>query len=222
MDCCSRNDLDKTFGRNEAQKELKNYLRKGLSRWSRALRDAVLEHGVSGATILEIGSGIGALHMELLKAGATTAVGIDISPAQIDAARTLARQQGLEDAVVYHVTDFVESAEEFVDADIVILDKVICCYPNMPALVTASAKHSRRVLALAYPRVAWPMRLVALLINTYKKVARSGFRFYLHSRAEVHRIAASLGFAQVFLKTSGPLGILQIALYERPPSRPNP
>lgn len=215
MDCCSNNGLGEEFDSKEAQKKLKSYLQNGLDSWSRTVRNGVQARGVEGATILEIGSGIGALHMELLRAGATSAVGIDISPAQIEAARTLAEKQGLKDSVTYHVTDFVASAEEIDEADIVILDKVICCYPNMPALVTTSAKHSRRILAFAYPRVTWLTRTVNALGNIAMMIRRRAFRSYLHSPEEVNRIAESLGFSQVSHKKYGPLGIWQLAMYER-------
>ena len=152
MDCCSVNGLDELFNESTARKELKSYREKGLGKRAKMLVDFLKEQDLPGATLLEIGSGIGALHLELLKEGAEKAVGVDVSSAFVEAATGLAKELGFQDAVEYHIGDFVEREQEIPSADIVLLDRVICCYPNLKALATTSTQHAQRLYALTYPR----------------------------------------------------------------------
>ncbi|MFQ5859925.1 MAG: class I SAM-dependent methyltransferase, partial [Dehalococcoidia bacterium] len=167
MDCCSVNGLDQMFDQANARKELKAYWKKGLDKRARLLVDFLKAQDLAGSSLLEIGFGIGALHLELLKAGAGKAVGVEASPAYLQAARALAEQLGLQDAVVYQRMDFAQRGQEVAEADIVLLDRVICCYPDMVGLVTSSAQHARRFYALTFPRGAWWMRLAGFLFNAF-------------------------------------------------------
>jgi hypothetical protein len=47
--------------------------------------------------------------------------------------------------------DFAEAAGEVEAADIVIINRVICCYPDIPKLAGATADHTREVLVVSLP-----------------------------------------------------------------------
>lgn len=203
MDCCSINGLDKMFSKSAARHDLKAYLKKGLDKRARLLVDFLRDQDLSGASLLEIGSGIGSLHLELIKAGAANAVGIDASPAYIEAATSLAERLNLQHSVEYHAGDFVEQAPGVEDADIVLLDRVICCYPHMETLVAASAQRARRFYALTYPRVTWWLRVGRRFVNAGMFLLRREFRVFLHSPQEVIATVASAGLMPIVQEVSG-------------------
>ena len=111
MDCCSVNGLNKVFNESKARKESEAYRRKGLGKRARKLTDLVESQGISEATVLDIGCGVWALHLELLKQGARSAIGVEVSSAYMEAATSLAQSLGFQDAVEYHKGDFVELDE---------------------------------------------------------------------------------------------------------------
>ena len=214
MDCCSVNGLDRIFNKSRAQKKSKSYSKKGLDKRARALVDFLKGPGLSGATLLDIGCGVGALHLELLKEGAMKAQGIEVSPAYVEEANSLAQSLGFQDAVEYHVGDFVEMEHDTPYADIVLLDRVICCYPDMEPLVITSARHAERLYALTYPRRTWWMRAAAFIMNLGLSVVRNRYRFFLHHPREIAATLASAGFINIF-HTTATFGIWQVAVYQR-------
>ena len=215
MDCCSVNGLDKMFSESVAQGDLKAYLKKGLSKRSRHLMDTIREQGITGATILEVGGGIGSLHLELIKAGATSAVGYDASAAYVEAATSLAEKLGLKESVEYHVGDFAEMGGSAEDADIVVLDRVLCCYPDMRALVTASAQRTRRFCVLTYPRRTWLTRALLSMANAGLALFRKRFRAYVHKPLEIAALMSSNGLERVSRDYAGTFREWEVAVYRR-------
>ena len=149
---------------------------------------------ITGASILEIGSGVGHLHQTLLEQGARFATGVDLAEAMIAEAKDWARQRGLESRTCYHVGDFIGLTNELPDADIVVLDKVVCCYPDARELITASAIKARTLYALTYPRDRWFVRAGITLSTFMLRLIRSNFRPYLHSHTEIDNWLKTLGF----------------------------
>ncbi len=140
MRCCGTiNGLDQRFDRKRVRKELRRYERKGLSQAGRALVQALEERDISGADVLEIGFGIGALHLELLRVGATSAVGLELSPAYVEAAEELAERIGCRHEVEYRLQNIAEDGEGVPEAAVVVMHRVVCCYPDMPGLVKPAA-----------------------------------------------------------------------------------
>ena len=212
MNCCSANGLDEFFNKSTARKDLKSYRKKGLGKGSRKLVEFLKEQSLAGSTLLEIGGGIGALHLELLKEGAQKAVGVDVSAAYVEAATGLAQELGFADAVEYYVGDFVEEEQKIAPADIVLLDRVICCYPDMQALVTASAQHAQRLYALTYPRRTWWVRAGFSMMNIGVTVLRKRFRVFVHHPQEVAATLTSQGFTRILQATSG---VWDIVVFQR-------
>jgi len=213
MDCCGHiQGLNNIFDENNARGEVKTYWKNGIDKHARAIVEAVSARGVDGASLLEVGSGLGGLHIELLKRGAARATDVDISSAYLSAAQRIAEKLELRDKVTYLLADFAREAENVPAAEVVILHRVVCCYPNMPQLVTVAAGHARRLLALSFPRRAWYTRLFEKLINFGMWLTRSGFRFYLHSPEAILATAAQAGLVPVQQKSSWPW---QIVVFER-------
>jgi SAM-dependent methyltransferase len=174
---------------------------------------AVLQaEGVAGARLLDIGGGVGAVHITLLKAGADTAVDVDASREYLATARAEAERRGLAGRVVYRYGDIVELTAELPPADIVTLDSVICCYPYLPALLQAAVLPGPRLVGLTYPRDVWWMRAYMRLYNLVHAVRRTGSRYFIYRHARVNRLMNELGFTNVH---EGGSREWRVALYRR-------
>jgi magnesium-protoporphyrin O-methyltransferase len=178
--CCSPKGYRWVFSEKEARREAKRYRRKGLDATSRRIVDFLMAQGVTGRTVLEVGGGIGAIQIELLKAGAARATSIELTPTYEDIAMGLVREAGLEDRVERHVMDFADAAATVSEADIVVLNRVICCYHDMPKLAGAAADHAREVLALSFPREGWWIRAGIGFMDLILRVARREFQVFYH------------------------------------------
>jgi magnesium-protoporphyrin O-methyltransferase len=215
MDCCAPGDspFDRQFDARHAAGKLRAYRQKGPAGLTRALIEALAAGGVEGQTVLEIGGGVGAVHHELLRSGAASAVDVDASRAHVSAAREEAERQGHADRVRYLGGDFVALADDIAPADLIALDRVICCYADMAALVGRSATLARRRYGLVYPRDSWLGRVGVAVLNLQLRLSRSPFRVYIHRAAEVDAILVAQGLVKQLHRTSL---VWQVAVYERP------
>ncbi len=212
MDCCTQRGLNQVFTPRIARAELNNFRKKGLAKRDRILTRAIVERGVQDARVLEIGGGIGGLQIELLRAGAARTVDVDIAAAYVASARELAQSLGFGERSEQRVLDFAQAAEQVEPADVVIMNRVVCCYPDMPRLVAPAARHARRLLALTFPREAWWMSLGERAINFGMWLLRRDFRFFVHPHAAMIEIVMADGLQVVFDRLSGPWRLM---LFER-------
>jgi SAM-dependent methyltransferase len=215
LTCCSPDDqrYDRHFDARHAAQQLREYRRSGPPRMTQALIDGLAAGGVEQQTVLDIGGGVGAVHHELLRSGAASAIDVDASGAYIDAAREEAARQGHADRAQYVTGDFVAVAPDIAPADLVALDRVICCYPDMASLVGRSASLARRRYGLVYPRDTWLGRIGITILNASSRLTRSPFRAYVHRTAEVEAILAREGLVKRLHRTSL---FWQLSLFERP------
>lgn len=203
MDCCVSQAIDKEFDEKSARRDLRRYQRGGLGQPARKIVEALKARGVANAEVLEVGGGVGGLHIELLKAGASRATDVDLSGAYVKAARQLAEQAGFARVVEHVKADFAAEGEGVPEADIVVLNRVVCCYPDMPALVRAAARHARRRVALSYPRDAGLIRLGVRLANGFLRLMRNPFRVYAHPDSAIKAVAKAEGLRPVLETFSG-------------------
>jgi len=183
--CCSPKGYRWVFSERSARAEARRYRRKGLDGTSRRIVDFLKARGIDGSTVLEVGGGIGAIQIELLKAGASRALSIELTPTYEDVAAELLREAGLADRVERRVMDFAEAPSKVDGADIVVLNRVICCYPDMPKLAGAAADHARRLLVLSYPRRTWWTRLGLGLSNGALALMRREFHIFVHPPRQI-------------------------------------
>jgi magnesium-protoporphyrin O-methyltransferase len=137
--------LREQFDAGVASKDLRRYRRRGPTPPTRRLLDAIRAQGVRGATLLDIGGGVGAIQHELLADGAGHATAVDVSTAYLEAAGSEHARRGTSDRFERVAGDFVALCPDLAPADIVTLDRVLCCYPAMEDLVAASAARARRL-----------------------------------------------------------------------------
>lgn len=215
MTCCQCQTMERLFDTREAQRELRQYRKRGAARTTRALVEALRQQGIDGMTLLDIGGGIGAIQLALLAGGASTATDVDASSAYLAAAKEESEREGYADRVSYVHGDFVALADTLAPADIVTLERVICCFPDMPALVGASAAKAQHLYGLVYPRYTWWMRLGARLINATMWVQRSDFRFHVHASPAIDAELRRHGLVWRYASAAGPW---QVVIYARPAS----
>jgi SAM-dependent methyltransferase len=201
-----------TFSDRDAAGDLKRYLEKGPDRTTRALIDAIVAEGVEGTTVLDVGGGIGAIQLELLDAGAARADAVDASAAYIETASAEAERRGYGDRTTGRVGDFVELARSIESADVVTLDRVVCCYPDVDALLGAAADKATRIVGLVYPRDIWWNRVVGRAMNSWGWLTRDSTRWYLYPTSRVDGILRRAGFAGREITRDW---IWQVVLYRR-------
>ena len=193
-DCCSASGYRRIFSEGNARAEAKRYRRKGLDATSKRVVDFLRGQGVQGRTVLEVGGGIGAIQLELLKAGAVRAVSVELTPTYEDVAHELINEAAVGDRVERKLMDFAATPEEVEVADVVIMNRVICCYPDMPRLASAASRHARELLVMSYPRESWWTRIGVRVGNFLLRIARREFQVFLHSPSEIIAISEEAGF----------------------------
>jgi len=193
-DCCTPKGYRQIFSEKSAAGEAKRYRRKGLDGTSKRIFDFIRERGVAGKTLLEVGGGIGAIEIELLKAGMARAVNVELTPTYEAAAGELVVETGLSDRVDRRVMDFAEAGPEIEPADVVVMNRVICCYPDMPKLAGAAADRARGLLVMSFPNRRWWTRLGLSIANFGFRVIRLQFRVFLHPPALVLAAVEQRGF----------------------------
>jgi len=207
--CC----YDDAFDGQHTQSELRKYRREGPGRASQAIADALAKPSVEGLTVLDIGGGVGSVHQMLLHRGAAKATDVDASEPYLAAAREEADRRGLTERVEFRHGDFVALAPDIEPADLVALDRVVCCYRDVDALVGRAAERTRRRLAITLPPDHRIARAVIRLFNAWEWVTRSDFRVYGHAHARVIAAARAAG-----LEPAGTanIGTWRLLLFERP------
>ena len=212
MGCCQCQGIENMFDKKAANRQLKRYLKKGPSKTTSMLLDAINKKGVQGLNFLDIGGGIGAIQYDLIKAGASNGTSIEASSAYIDVVKEETIQNGLAERVNFKQGDFTTTATDVDSADIVTLDKVICCYDDMSELVGLSSKLARKIYAVIYPRDVWWTKLALLMVNFYPRIKGSSFRVFIHPTKKVEEIIFGNGLKRNYYATTL---FWQVAIFTR-------
>lgn len=208
--CCEI--TDNAFTEAEARTELRNYRRRGPAQQTRLILEAIRSLDLRDARLLDIGGGIGVIHHELLRDVAREATHVDASSAYLKEAKQEAARQGHTERVQFIHADFTDVAPEIPEADIVTLDRVVCCYPDFRRLLKAAAEHSGRAFALTYPREIWYLRIGLKIANFFQKLRKDPFRVFLHPVVEMDALLRREGFRRVSFRR---LFVWEVALYQR-------
>lgn len=200
------------FGAARAEHDLAVYRADGPGRTTRGLLAGIAASGIRPSTVLDIGSGIGTMSFELLDAGAAGATCVDLSPAFAKFGSIEAVRRGVAERITWRTTDFVTVAPDLPPAELVILDRVVCCYPAFDALLQQAADHAVVLLAMSYPRDRWYVRAAFAAENLVRKLRRRAFRAFVHSPARMDAILAGAGLRR--LRTESTM-MWQMDIYRR-------
>jgi magnesium-protoporphyrin O-methyltransferase len=213
MSCCRQCEgIETMFGQDNARRELKDFLKNGPSKQTRLLLDEITKRGVDGLTLLDIGGGVGAIQHALAEAGATHITDVDASSAYLAVARSEAERRGYAERADHHFGNFIDLAPDIPPADVVTLDRVICCYHDMHTLVSLSAAKARKFYGFVYPIDAWWTRLASRAANFMLGLSSNPFRMFVHPQQSVESLLESEGLHKIFYR---PVGLWQVVLYSR-------
>jgi len=201
------------YDEKRAESDLKRFQEKGARPWTATLIEALKAEGVEGATLLDIGGGVGAIDHELLAAGVAHATCVDASAGYLDAARAEGERRGHAERMTFRHGDFVELAESVPPADIVTLDRVINVYPDWERLLGLSAARARRLYGLVYPRDTRFVRLVVFAMNLALRLRRKPVRASVHPANAIERVRRENGLTPNVSANAGPAW--QVAVYRR-------
>jgi SAM-dependent methyltransferase len=196
MDKCGCDDYASPIDADIARKDRESYHAKGPAATTRLLLDMIEAEATDGVTLLDVGGGIGVIDHELLRTRARSAVLVEASPDYLDAAREEAKDAGLLDRLRIVAGDIVERGDEIDPADVVTLDRVICCYPDVAKLVSASASRAQRWYGLVLPRDRWYVRWFTSLGNVWMRLKRDPYRAHAHSNVAIDAQLAAMGMSQ--------------------------
>ena len=210
--CCDEDLAFLGYDGLNADADLEHWRAGRLNPVTRELIEVIRDRGVSGARLLDIGAGVGAVHVALLEAGAASAVDVDASREFLAAARTEAERRGLGDRVAYRYGDVVELDPDLPPADIVTLDSAICCYPYLEPLLAAATRSRPRLVGITYPRDTWWMRAFMRLYNLWQAIRRSPARYFIHRHTQLEHWMLQAGFRNAH---EGGIRPWRVLLYER-------
>src|SRR6059036_954003 len=188
------NEIAETFD-ELAHDRCCKYKSKGLTASTEVLLGLLTKNGLVGKTLLDIGCGTGFFALETLRQGASSCIGIDLSSAAIHEANEFAKESGLQDRAKFEVANAASTQHA---ADIVVMDKVLCCYPDADSLLKTASASSSDLLGFVVPRDEGLMRPVMRIgtgfINLVEMLRRTGFRLYLHPLRSLDKLLVDNGF----------------------------
>ncbi len=199
MDCCQCQGIEAKFNDTYVAKKLGAYRKNGPKKTTLKLIEALQSADLQAMTLLDIGGGVGDIQHALLKLGVKEALEVEASPAYQAACKLEAERQGHAGRIHHLQGDFVSLAHEIHSADIVTLDRVICCYNDMRQLVSLSAEKAKRVYGVVYPRDTWWVRLGNLLFYNLRHWLRGNpMRNFVHPTQAVEALLEAQGLKRSF------------------------
>lgn len=178
--CCDPRGCDRMFDRRFAEHRARHYRSKGLDRSQQRMVEFLQSVGIDGATVLEIGGGVGEMQLHLLERGASTATNVELVQAYDRPAAELAAEVGVTDRVRRVIGDVAVDPDLVAPADLVVLHRVVCCYPDAEALLSAAGRLTRRALVLTHPPYSPVARGMTRLINLSQRVMGREYRAFDH------------------------------------------
>jgi magnesium-protoporphyrin O-methyltransferase len=181
------------FGARFAKHIANRYRKRGLDETARTIVELVAAGGVQGATVLEIGGGVGEIQLELLKRGAASATNLELSPGYEPEAEALIAEAGFIDRVERRLIDIAADPAAVQAADIVVMHRVVCCYPDYAKLLGAAADHAGRQLVFSHPPRNAASRAVIGTQNLLFRMVGRDFRAFAHPPAAMLAVLAEHG-----------------------------
>jgi magnesium-protoporphyrin O-methyltransferase len=192
--CCDPEGYEAVFGRRFAHRSARRYRRRGLTRAERRIVGYLSEHGLQDSTVLEIGGGVGGIHVELLRRGARSAVNLELVGTYEAEAAEIIEEAHLTDRVTRRWVDIAEHPEAVEPADIVVMHRVVCCYPDYERLLNAAASHARHHLVFTHPPRNVATRSFLWVQNRVLALMGTSFRAFVHPPADMIATVQRNGF----------------------------
>ena len=194
-ECCQA-QYDGLFDLERAKEDLADYLADGPKKSSKHLINVLKNLDIKGFTLLDIGGGIGAITHELTDRGVEGVQHMDISNAYATIFEEEIKRRGIDNVSIMR-GDFKENHTQISAADIVTLDKVICCYDDYVELVTQSVKKSTKYYGCVLPKDAWWVKLIFYFDNLSRIIRKRNFRSFVHPVRKVEGLITDQGFRRI-------------------------
>ncbi len=207
-DCCAPQGADgyeREFDARFARRLARDYRSTGLTASAQTVLDIAASVGLDDASLLEIGGGIGDIQLEALKRGASHTTNVELSSAYEPEATRLLDEAGFRDRATRMLgVDVARTPEAVGPADIVVLHRVVCCYPDYRGLLGAAGGRARRAVVFSHPRNTWVSRLGSHLVNAWCAVTGSSYRSFIHEPDDMVAVLRRAGFEPRYRDSSGP------------------
>ncbi|MEM7335607.1 MAG: class I SAM-dependent methyltransferase [Chloroflexota bacterium] len=196
MKCCGQcQGIEQIFDSKVAREDLKQYRKNGPTKATRVVLDWLESLGQNQLSLLDVGGGVGIIQHELFKVGVVnTAVHVDAAQSFLQASKSEAERLGHAEQVTYQHGNFVELANALEPADIVTLDRVLCCYHDMPGMVRATAVSAKKYIGLIFPQDRFLFKLGVKIANLGLLISRNPFRIFIHPTQTVDALLNEHGF----------------------------
>lgn len=175
--------------------------------------------GIRDRSVLDVGCGIGDLAIEAVRHGAARAYGVELSAKAIEEARRLAVERRVADRTSFEVAD--GSKMRLPNADVVVLNRVFCCYRDAEALLENSLSAAGSVYAFTTPPSKGLggafVRVQARFWNVWYRLREKkfqGFRVYIHDVDRIDARLRSAGFRPI--RRERRRFVWHLAVYARP------
>jgi 2-polyprenyl-3-methyl-5-hydroxy-6-metoxy-1,4-benzoquinol methylase len=199
--CCSPDQARQgtsAFFSRRSNRYAKQFRKGGLERAQQYLLEGIKQEPIQGSTILDIGCGVGQLHLTLLREGAARSVGVDLSEAMLREAQRFAEEFGLGERTRYLMGDITQISSSISESDITVLDKVVCCYEDLANLLHTSTGKTKHIYALSHPKENILMKEVFKGQALLARLFRWGFRPFWHNWSEMKSLILSQGFQLLY------------------------
>jgi magnesium-protoporphyrin O-methyltransferase len=210
--CCNARGCDRLFNEKFARRMAKRYRRRGLDKTARRMVAFLEARGLEGATVLEVGGGVGEIQIELLERGAARAVNLELSAGYDEEASRLLGEHGLEGRAERRLHDIAAEPESVEPADVVVLHRVVCCYPDYERLLGAVAEHARRAVVFSYPPRNFLSRAWVAGANLALSLMRREYRTFAHPPRAMLTVLEQRGLRRTY---AGHSLVWQVAGLER-------
>ena len=197
-DCCEPDGYDGVFSTRFARRAARRYRRRGLSRSARAIVSFLTEQGIEGATLLEIGGGVGEIQVELLRRGITHATNLEISTNYEAEAARLLEGAGLQGRVERRLLDIAQQPDDVDVADVVVMHRVVCCYPDYEKLLGAASSKAGRLLVFSHPPRNAVTRALLWWENFWRERKGDAFRSFAHQPAAMLSVLDQAGLRTTY------------------------
>lgn len=196
--CCPPNRYDEVFDDRFARRAARRYDKKGLSRTAERMVAFVKRQGLEGASVLEIGGGVGEIQLELLGLGAARTTNLEVASSYEAQATRLAEQRGLSDRITRRHLDIAEATEEVETADVVILHRVVCCYEDYERLLAAAGSHAGRMVVFSHPPRHVASRSWMTVQNVAMRLFGKEYRAFTHPPDAMIRVLERQGLKPTY------------------------
>ncbi len=213
--CCA---AECQFGPKIAERDLQLYRRRGADTVTKLMLAQLRRWPLQNTQLLNIGGGIGAISAELAADGIAGATLVEASSAYLEVARRELQSRYGSRSTKFLLGDFARIADMLPDADVITLDRVVCCYPDAETLLRGAAARTRQLLAFSYPRDRWYMRVITAFQNFLRRLRGNEFRTFVHSPQQMSAELQRAGLVRI--ATHGTL-VWVVDLYRREGDIPN-